>query len=135
MQVACPSHDSRARSYRIVVRGSACDAASYTSRSGTPASSAAVMKAWRSVWANELGDACTPRDASDNPAGAVAFEAVAVEAEQDRPLAALADCKVDSACRPWCERGGDNLAALAHEGEGSMSAFEAQRLDVGAGRL
>jgi hypothetical protein len=30
---------------RIVVRGSACDAASWTSRSGTPASSAAVMNA------------------------------------------------------------------------------------------
>ena len=34
---------------RIVVRGSAWDAASWTSRSGTPASSAAVMNAWRSV--------------------------------------------------------------------------------------
>jgi hypothetical protein len=36
-------------SYRIVVRGSACDAASCTSRSGTPASSAAVMNACLSV--------------------------------------------------------------------------------------
>jgi hypothetical protein len=36
-------------SYRIVVLGSACEAASWTSRSGTPASSAAVMKACLSV--------------------------------------------------------------------------------------
>ena len=35
------------RSYRIVVLGSACEAVSWTSRSGTPA---AVMKACRSVW-------------------------------------------------------------------------------------
>jgi hypothetical protein len=34
---------------RIVVRGSACEAASCTSRSGTPASSAAVMNACRRV--------------------------------------------------------------------------------------
>jgi hypothetical protein len=36
--------------WRIVVRGSACEAASWTSRSGTRASRAAVMKACRSVW-------------------------------------------------------------------------------------
>jgi hypothetical protein len=36
--VACRSRLPRARSYRIVVLGSACDAASWTSRSGTPAS-------------------------------------------------------------------------------------------------
>src|SRR5689334_22731648 len=34
---------------RIVVLGSACEAASWTSRSGTPASSAAVMNMCRSV--------------------------------------------------------------------------------------
>jgi len=75
------------------------------------------------------------RDASDYPAGTVAVEALAVEAEEDRALTALADCEVDGACRPWRERDGDDLVALAHDGEGSMSAFEAQRLDVGTGRL
>jgi hypothetical protein len=49
MYVACRSREVRARSYLIVVRGSACEAASCTSRSGTPASSAAVMNACRSV--------------------------------------------------------------------------------------
>jgi hypothetical protein len=38
MWVACRSRLPRARSYRIVVRGSACEAASWTSRSGTPPS-------------------------------------------------------------------------------------------------
>ena len=49
MYVACRSRLPRARSYRIVVLGSACEAASWTSRSGTPASSAAVMNACLSV--------------------------------------------------------------------------------------
>ena len=44
-----PVEAAPARSYRVVVRGSACDAASCTSRSGTPASSAAVMNACLSV--------------------------------------------------------------------------------------
>jgi hypothetical protein len=47
--VACLSRLVRARSYLIVVRRSACEAASCTSGSGTPASSAAVMNACRSV--------------------------------------------------------------------------------------
>ena len=38
MFVACRSRLVRARSYLIVVQGSACEAASWTSRSGTPAS-------------------------------------------------------------------------------------------------
>src|SRR5690348_2323891 len=47
--VTCRSRLPQARSYRIVVLGSACEAASCTSRKGTPASRAAVMNAWRSV--------------------------------------------------------------------------------------
>lgn len=53
----------------------------------------------------------------------------------DRPLAPLADYKVDGAAPAWDERDSDNLAALAHNREGSMSAFEAERLDVGTGRF
>jgi hypothetical protein len=40
-----PVQAAAARSYRIVVLGSAWEAASYTSRNGTPASSASVMNA------------------------------------------------------------------------------------------
>jgi hypothetical protein len=44
-----PVQGDTGRSYRMVVGGLACDAASCTSRRGTPASRAAVMNAWRSV--------------------------------------------------------------------------------------
>jgi len=47
---SAPVQAAGARSYRAVVRGSACEAASCTSRSGTPASMASVMKACLSVW-------------------------------------------------------------------------------------
>jgi len=49
MQVACRSRLPRARSYLMVIRGPAWEAASWTSRSGTPASSSAVMNACRSL--------------------------------------------------------------------------------------
>ncbi len=82
-----------------------------------------------------LGDPCTPRDASDDSAGAVAVEAAAVNTEEDRALAALTDCEIDRTGRAWGERDRDDFAAFTHNREGSMSAFEAERLDVGTGRL
>ena len=57
MQAACRSRLPRARSCLIVVRGSAWQAASCTSRSGNPASSAAVMNVCRSVKRSEP-DSC-----------------------------------------------------------------------------
>jgi hypothetical protein len=87
------------------------------------------------VWADELGDTCTPCHPSDDPASTVAIEAVAVGSEEDRSLAPLADCKVDG---PGCVRrewDGHDLAPLSQDGKGSMSAFEAKCFDVGTGRL
>ncbi len=70
------------------------------------------MKAWRSVCGlTSLVMPARRRDASDYPAGAGAVEALAVEAEEDRALTALAHCEVDGACRPWRERDGDDLVA------------------------
>jgi hypothetical protein len=77
------------------------------------------------VWTHGLGDPCTPRYPSDDPARAVAVEAFAIDPEEDRALAALADCEIDRTGREWGERDGDDLAALAQDGKGSMSAFEA----------
>jgi hypothetical protein len=52
------------------VRGSACEAASCTSRSGTPASKAAVMNACRSVCGpNRLADTSTAGYPADDPRG------------------------------------------------------------------
>jgi hypothetical protein len=49
MYVAWRSRDTQARSYRMILRGLASEAASCTSRSGAPTSRAAVMNAWRNV--------------------------------------------------------------------------------------
>ena len=87
------------------------------------------------VRTDELGDTRALCHSANDPARAVAVEAAAVDPEEDRALTALADCEVDGTGRAWRERDGDNLAALAHDGEGSMTAFEAQRFDVGTGRL
>src|SRR5947209_213336 len=96
MYVACRSRLPRARSYRIVVRGSACEAASWTSCSGTPASSAAVMNACLSVWGRDgLADACTARDLADDPPSAVPVQPPAISSQEHRPFGSLADCKVD----------------------------------------
>jgi hypothetical protein len=69
-----------------------------------------------------IGDPCTPRDAWDDSAGAVAVEAAAVNTEEDRALAALADCEIDRTGRAWGERDRDDFAALTHNREGSMSS-------------
>ena len=86
------------------------------------------------VRANKLGDPRTPSDASDDPARALAVQAAAVSGEEDRSLAPLADCEVDRAGRAWGERDRDDLAALAHDGEVSTSAFETKRLEFGTRR-
>lgn len=77
------------------------------------------------VWADELGDTCTPCDPSDDPASTVAIEAAAVGGEEDRSLAPLADCKIDRTGCARRERDGHDLAPLSQDGKGSMSAFEA----------
>jgi hypothetical protein len=133
MYVACRSRLSRALSYRIVVRGSACEAASWTSRSGTPASRAAVMNACRRV--------CGPTGLvtrrgwlpADDPGGAVPVQPLFVRAGEDRSFHALSNGQVDRPRGAWRERDGDNLAALAGDNQGSVPAFDAQFLDAGAG--
>lgn len=68
----------------MVVRGSACEAASCTSLRGTPASRAAVMKACLRVWGpNRLGDAGPSSHPVRDPAGAVTVEAQAIGTEED----------------------------------------------------
>jgi hypothetical protein len=77
--VACRSRETRARSYRIVVRGSACEAASWTSRNGTPAfergSDEGVAQGVR---ADGLVDAGAAGDAAHDAAGAVPVHALTI---------------------------------------------------------
>jgi hypothetical protein len=64
-----------------------------------------------------------------------AVEALAITAPQDRAFAAFADGEVDGACRPWDERDGGGLVALAEDAQCAMAAFDAEVLDVGGACL
>jgi hypothetical protein len=55
--------------------------------------------------------------------------------EKDRTVRALADGQIDGPGGARRQRDGDDLAALAHDGQGPMAAFEAERFDVGAQRF
>ena len=74
-------------------------------------------------------------DAAHDPAGGVTVEPAAVGAEEDRSFAAFADGEVDGPGGAGRERDGDDLAALAQDGQGAVAALEAEAFDVGAGRF
>jgi hypothetical protein len=94
--VAWRSRETLARSYRMVVRGSACEAASWTSRKGTPASRAAVMNAWRSVCGPiALVNPSSAGDSADDPGGPVTIESVPVRPGKYRSFGSFADGEVD----------------------------------------
>jgi hypothetical protein len=63
----------------------------------------------------------------------VAVAALAVCADEDRPFAVFPDGEVDGAGGAGREGDGDDLGALAQDGEGAVAAFEAEGFDVGAG--
>ncbi len=87
------------------------------------------------VRADRFGDpgaACHP---ADDPPGAVPVQPPPVGGEEDWPATAFAGGQVDRPGGARCERDGDDLAALAGDGQGSVPALEAQVLDVGAGGL
>jgi len=75
----------------MVVRGSACEAASWTSRSGTPALSGGDEGVAKGVRADRLDDPSTPGDPAHDPSGAVTVEAPAVTGDEDRACGTLAD--------------------------------------------
>jgi hypothetical protein len=61
----------------------------------------------------------------------MAVHALFVRAEEDRPVEAFTDGQIDGAGGPGCERDGDDLPALAQDGQSAVAAFDAQRVDVG----
>jgi hypothetical protein len=84
---------------------------------------------------DRLCDPGPPGDAPDDASGAVAVEAAAVGSSEDRSLVALADGQVDRSCGAGCQRDGDDLAALAQNGQSAVSTLEAKGFDVCAGRF
>src|SRR4051794_35381638 len=71
-------------------------------------------------------------DAAYDPAGAVAVHACTVRAEEDWAVEPFSDRQVDGPGGAWCEWDDDDLAALAQHGQGAVTAFEAELVDVGA---
>src|SRR6266571_1150969 len=135
MYVACRSRLPRARSYRIVVRGSAWEAASCTSRSGTPASSAAVMNAWRSVWGLTflvIPARCATRRTIRPAPWRSSRRPSAV---RKTGPSVRSDGQVDRPRGTGRQRDGDDLAALTGDGQRPVPALQARLLDVGAGGL
>ena len=82
-----------------------------------------------------LGDPGAAGDPADDPPGAVPVQPPPVGGQEDRSFGALADGQVDRPGGARRERDGDDLAALAGDGQRPVPAFEAQVLDVGAGGL
>jgi hypothetical protein len=121
----------------MVVRGSACEAASCTSRSGTPASKLGGGNEGvpQRVRANVLADSGAAGGPGDDAGGAVPVQPPPVGGDEQRSFSALADRQVDRPGGARRERDGDDLAALAVDDHGAVPAFQAQLLDVRASGL
>ena len=88
-----------------------------------------------SVGTYPLVDPAVSGDAPHDPTGGVTIEAAAIGAEEDRSFQPLADGQVDGPGRAGSEGDGDDLAALAQDGQRAVTAFETKSVDVGPGSL
>jgi hypothetical protein len=64
-------------------------------------------------------------DAADDPGGAVPVQPPPVRRAENRSLASLADGQVDRPRGARRQRDGDDLAALAGDDQGAVTAFQA----------
>ena len=87
------------------------------------------------VRADVLGDPGAAGGPMNDPGGAVAVQPPAIGGQEQRPAGALAGGQVDCPGGTWCERDGDDFAALAGDNQGAVPAFQAQLVDVSAGGL
>jgi hypothetical protein len=90
-----------------------------------------MMNAARNMWGCTLPRSGTLPGRANPPVGGAPVEALAVTAEQDGTLVALADGQVDRAGGSGYERHGGGFVALAHDPQCAMAALEAEVLDVG----
>ena len=82
---------------------------------------------------DRLGDPGAAGGPADDPRGAVPVQPPAIDGQEDRPVAALADGQVDRPRRAWRQRDSDDLAAFAGDDQRPVAALDTQRLDVGTG--
>jgi len=73
---------------------------------------------------DRLVDPSSAGESSDDPPGRVPVQSFAVVAAEDRALRPLADGEVDRPGGSRCERDGDDLAALAQDGQSAVAALE-----------
>ena len=107
-----PSPRAVAAGCSRLIRTVSPEAASWTSRSGTPASSAAVMNACLSVWGVTALAIPARRDRPCGRSSAVPVHPPPVRGQEDRPAGAFADGQVDRPGSARRQRDGDYLAAL-----------------------
>jgi hypothetical protein len=94
------------------------------------------MNACLSVWgvtALVIPARRAARGAADDPTGAVPVRPPPVRSQEHWPVGAIGDGQVDRPGCTWRQRDGDDLAALAGDGQRPVPAFQAQVLDVGTG--
>lgn len=84
---------------------------------------------------DELNDPGLAGDAADDPSSAVPVQPAAIQGQEDRSVAAVADGQVDGPRRARRQWDGDDLATFAGDHQRAVPAFYAERLDVSAGGL
>jgi len=87
------------------------------------------------VRTDSLGDPGPSGDTPHDPPGRMTIEASADAVDEDRTLQSFTDGQVDGTSNAWREGHGDDLATLTHDGEGPVSPFQSEGIDVGADRF
>jgi len=136
MWVACRSRLPRARSYRIVVRGSGCGAASCRYRRGISASGAAVLKACLSVRGVTVVAVAARRAAvrTGRPAPCRSGRRPSA-ARNTGPSARSPGGQVDRPGGARRRRDGHHVAGLAGTRRRPVPALQARLLDAGPSGL
>jgi hypothetical protein len=88
------------------------------------------MNACRSVLRDGLGDPGPAGRLANDPPGAVPVQPPPAGSQEYRPFGVFTDGQLDRPGSARCERDGDDLAALAGDGQGPVPAFEAQAVDL-----
>jgi hypothetical protein len=86
----------------------------------------------RRVRTDVLGDPGAAGDPANDPPGAVPVQTPAVPGEEYGTVGVLPDGQINRPGSARCQRDGDDLAALAGDGQRPVAALQTQVLDVRA---